>query len=81
MNQDGGGGSGGADWRRYGQIGIVLVTPMGVLGFAGYWLDRKLGTGPWLLLAGLIVGMAAGFVSFLRVVLPPGGGGPQGSGK
>ncbi len=80
MNQGTGGGPGGADWTRYGQIGIVLVTPMGVLGFAGHWLDRRLGTEPWLLLAGLILGMAAGFVSFLRVVLPPKGGG-QGGGQ
>ena len=64
----------GADWARYAQIGMLLVTPMGVLGLAGHWLDRRWGTGPWLLLAGLLLGMAAGFVSFLRVALAAGGG-------
>jgi F0F1-type ATP synthase assembly protein I len=76
VNRAAGGGPGETDWARYGQIGILLVTPMCLLGFAGHWLDRRLGTTPWLLLAGLILGMAAGFVGFLRTVLPPKGGGP-----
>ena len=54
---------------KYAQIGTMLVAPMGVLGGIGYWLDRRLGSAPWLLLLGLILGMAAGFVSFLRLVL------------
>jgi len=60
---------------------MLLVTPMCLLGFAGHWLDRRLGTAPWLLLAGLVIGMAAGFVSFLRVVLRPGDGGGPGEAK
>lgn len=64
----------GTDWARYAQIGMLLVTPMGVFGLAGYWLDRRWGTGPWLLLAGLLLGMAGGFVSFLRVALAAGDG-------
>jgi len=53
---------------RYTQAGLILIAPMLVLGGIGYWLDRKLRTAPWLLLAGLIVGMAAGFTSFVRLV-------------
>ena len=81
MTRAAGGGPGGADWAQYGQIGMLLVTPMCLLGFAGHWLDRRLGTAPWLLLAGLVIGMAAGFVSFLRVVLRPGDGGGPGEAK
>ena len=34
--------------------------------FAGWLLDRWLKTGPWLLVTGLILGMAAGFYEFIR---------------
>lgn len=54
---------------RYAQIGTMLVAPMLVLGGAGYLLDRRLGWEPWLLLAGLILGMAVGFANFFRLVL------------
>ena len=40
-----------------------------VLGLAGgFWVDRWLGTGPWLLLLGLGFGIAAGFVNLFRSV-------------
>jgi F0F1-type ATP synthase assembly protein I len=34
------------------QFGIVLVAFL----FAGNWLDRRLGTAPWLLMAGVFLG-------------------------
>ena len=48
----------------------------------GAWLDRKFQTRPWLLLAGSLLGMAAGFAAFFRVVLPGPGrrGGNEGDG-
>ncbi len=58
---------------RYAQSGTMLIVPMIVLGGLGYWMDRRLGWEPWLLLAGLILGMASGFLSFFRLVLPPKG--------
>jgi ATP synthase protein I len=33
---------------------------------AGWLLDRWLGTGPWLLVAGIIVGAAGGFYELIR---------------
>lgn len=62
---------------KYAQIGTMLIVPMGVLGALGHWLDRRFGTAPWLLLAGLVLGMATGFVNFLRLVLSP----PDGRGR
>ena len=56
---------------RYTQIGTMLVVPMVVLGAIGYWLDRRLGWAPWLLLTGLLLGMVSGFFSFFRLVLEP----------
>jgi len=60
---------------RYAQVGIMLVAPMAALGAVGFVLDRRFGSAPWLLLSGLILGMAAGFVNFLRLVLEPPSGG------
>lgn len=50
-------------------LGWSFVAPM-ILGLvAGYYLDRWLGTEPWLLLAGLLLGMAAGFLALYGVIL------------
>jgi F0F1-type ATP synthase assembly protein I len=59
---------------------MMIVAPMAVFGWVGYKLDRRLGTSPWLLLAGLLAGMAGGFASFFRFVLPPAGAGRRGRG-
>lgn len=38
-----------------------------VLGWGlGYWLDSKWETGPWLMLLGLLIGVAAGFKGLIR---------------
>jgi len=60
-----------AEAMRYAQVGTMLIAPMMVLGAVGHMLDRRFATAPWLLLAGLILGMATGFVSFFRLVLAP----------
>src|SRR5262249_61177666 len=45
---------------------LVIATVIGLVG--GYWLDRWLGTAPWLMLIGLGFGIAAGFVNLFRSV-------------
>jgi ATP synthase protein I len=47
-------------------IAMVLATVIGLVG--GLFADRWLGTTPWLLLVGLGLGIAAGFVMFFRSV-------------
>jgi ATP synthase protein I len=58
-------------WRALGEVatvGITLVVAT-VIGLAGgYYGDRWLGTSPWLTLIGLVLGIAAGFVSLFRSV-------------
>ena len=60
-----------ATWKALGElssIGLTLVVST-VIGLAGgYYLDRWLGTNPWLLLLGLGLGIAAGFVNLVRSV-------------
>jgi len=58
-------------WKALGElssIGLTLVisTVLGLVG--GYYVDRWLGTTPWLLLIGLVLGIAAGFVNLFRSV-------------
>jgi ATP synthase protein I len=44
-------------------IELSLSVVIGLLG--GRWLDRKLGTDPYLSLVGLLIGVAAGFRSLI----------------
>ena len=46
-----------------------LVAAVGVFTGLGVWLDGKFGTSPWLTLAGAIIGMTGGFISFFKAVL------------
>jgi F0F1-type ATP synthase assembly protein I len=56
------------------QMGAGLQFAASIIFFllGGMWLDRRLGTDPWLLIAGVMVGGVAGFWSIYRrlVVLP-----------
>ena len=59
---------GQGDWK-YAQTGLQLAAGV-LLGFsAGYWLDKRLGTAPWLMLAGAAGGLAAGFYLFIKEYL------------
>jgi F0F1-type ATP synthase assembly protein I len=48
--------------------GTVLVACIVLGALLGGYLDRRLGTGPWLLVAGVTLGTAAGFVELFRTV-------------
>ena len=49
----------------YGAAISLFAAVVGGL-IVGYLLDRWLGTGPWLLVVGLVLGAAAGFYEFIR---------------
>jgi F0F1-type ATP synthase assembly protein I len=49
-------------------LGMTLAaTVLAGLG-AGYWLDGRLGTRPWLLLLGACLGLAAALIYFVKTV-------------
>ena len=50
------------------QVGMTFVVATALGLASGYYLDRWLGTSPWLLLIGLGFGIAAGFVNFFRSI-------------
>lgn len=53
-------------------VGLQFAGAILLFLFAGQWLDERLGTEPWLLLLGVIVGASAGFYSLYRqlVIVP-----------
>ena len=54
----------------YLSASTTLVASVGLFAAAGWWVDRKVGTGkPWFLIAGALLGMVGGFISFFRQVL------------
>jgi ATP synthase protein I len=48
------------------RFAVELVVGVGVGGFLGWALDRQLGTGPWLLVLGIMLGFAAGMLNVIR---------------
>jgi ATP synthase protein I len=50
------------------RVGLELVAATVLGAGLGYGLDRWLGTGPWLLVVGVVLGAAAGFLAVYRLV-------------
>jgi len=48
-------------------VGFAFVLSIIIGAGLGHALDRWLGTGPWLFLAGFVLGVAAGVLSVFRV--------------
>jgi F0F1-type ATP synthase assembly protein I len=57
--------SGSAAGASYTLIGAIML-----LGGLGYAADRWWGTAPWLLLAGLLLGLIVGFYDLARTIWP-----------
>lgn len=50
-------------------LGIQLVASVLLGLYGGRWLDGKLGTAPWLLVAGAFLGAFAGFYGMYRSLM------------
>ena len=52
--------------------GLQFAAAILLFLFVGRWLDERLGTEPWLLLVGVLVGAVGGFASLYRqlVIVP-----------
>jgi ATP synthase protein I len=47
--------------------GLALFFSVASLSGVGWLLDRWLGTAPWMLVAGVVLGAVAGFYQFIRL--------------
>ncbi len=59
----------------YASVGLELVIPVALLTYGGYRLDGRLDTLPLFLLLGVFLGMAVGFYSVYRRIVPRKGSG------
>lgn len=62
-------------WAAAGEhTGLGLTLALSTLFFLaiGWWLDSRLGTTPWLLLVGALIGAAAGFYFILSHTIQAG---------
>ena len=48
-------------------IGLTMVASVLIGWYVGSWLDGKLGSSPWLMLTGTLMGIAAGFIEMANV--------------
>jgi len=55
-----------AAWWSLAGLGFEFIAALLVPGAAGYWLDGKFNTRPWLMLVGGLLGFAIGLMQLLR---------------
>ena len=58
-------------WKMWDLSSIALTIPSSIaVGlFLGYWLDKWLGTKPWLIIIFTLLGVASGLMTFIRQAL------------
>jgi len=54
-------------WNHAG-LGLEFAGAIGAFVLLGWWLDSRWNTSPWLLLAGVAAGFAAGMYRLIRVM-------------
>lgn len=57
---------------QFAGVGLQFAVTIVVFAFAGIWLDKHLGTSPWLVILGVFIGAAAGFFSIYRQLMNAG---------
>lgn len=60
------------NYRKFADLaslGLVLPSSIVVGLVIGYYMDKWLGTAPWLLLGFTLLGIASGLISFIRGVI------------
>jgi F0F1-type ATP synthase assembly protein I len=62
-------GSAAPSIGEYAGVGLQFAFTIVAFMFAGMWLDRALGTSPWLLILFVFGGAAAGFYSIYRKLM------------
>ena len=58
--------NGGPQASELAGVGLAFAASVALFLFLGMWADSRLGTSPWLLIAGAFIGGSAGFWSMYR---------------
>lgn len=53
---------------RYAGIGVSFMVEAAIVGGLGWWADDAWGTGPWLLLAGVMMGVTLATMSLVKSI-------------
>ncbi|GFN22976.1 MAG: AtpZ/AtpI family protein [Thermoanaerobacteraceae bacterium] len=60
------------NYAKYANLALSLGITMGASIFSGLglgrWLDRRLGTSPWLMVLGALLGVGLGFYSLVKEI-------------
>ena len=56
-------------WVRYSGAGLELAGATAGLALIGYWVDRRFGTTPWAILAGVVIGIVGGLYNLVKTSL------------
>ena len=59
----------GPSVAEFAGVGLQFAVSILVFLYLGQWLDRKLGTAPWLLIVGVFLGAGASFYSMYRKLM------------
>ena len=62
-------GSEGPSAGEFAGVGFQFALSIILFLFAGQWLDKKIGTAPWLLIVGVFSGAGLGFYSMYRKLM------------
>lgn len=63
-----GSGGFGTSLSRLAGIGVQFGAVISLFALAGYWLDDRMGSSPWLLLLGVLLGFVGGTISLVKAV-------------
>jgi F0F1-type ATP synthase assembly protein I len=53
-------------WVKYSGAGLELAGATAGLALIGYWIDRRFGTTPWAILAGVVIGIVGGLYNLVK---------------
>ncbi|HEX4933264.1 MAG TPA: AtpZ/AtpI family protein [Gemmatimonadaceae bacterium] len=59
----------GGHGAEYAGLGLQFALSILLFLYVGQWLDRRLGTEPWLMIAGVFTGAGASFYSMYRKLM------------
>jgi len=51
------------------QVAFIMLTPILLGVWGGNWVDAKLGTSPWILMVGIVLGVSSAFLNLYKFVM------------